>query len=144
MKYLHIILLTLLSIYCVLQFRSFLLEDYSDEYKICKKTDIQKLTQEHPSMPGWRFQFISTVITSVGTQKIDTIYIDRQNYNYDAVEKLSKYYSTKYKFFFIGTPQNIVFRDSTYCESYWLKKRYCAKWNIQKNKIFIKYDSYSF
>jgi hypothetical protein len=121
-----------------------LLEDYSDEYKICKKTDIQKLTQEHPSMPGWRFQFISTVITSVGTQKIDTIYIDRQNYNYDAVEKLSKYYSTKYKFFFIGTPQNIVFRDSTYCESYWLKKRYCAKWNIQKNKIFIKYDSYSF
>lgn len=144
MKHLRIPFLTLLLIYCALQFRSFLLEDYSSEYQIYKKTDIQKLTQEHPSMPAWRFQFISTIINSVDSERIDTIFIAHENYNDEAIETLSKYYSQKHTFLFTDTTQNIFFKDSSFCVSNWLKNRYVAKWNVEQNKIYVKYESSRF
>jgi hypothetical protein len=142
MKYSKTFFLILIGIYYLIQLRGFLTNDYSLKYNIFRSSDIIKLTQEHPSMPGWKYQFISTIINScVETKQIDTIFISNENYEKKEINLLFNYYSKKYKFLFSDSTLNIKYLDSSICYSYWLKHRYIAKWHIGNNTIYFKHGT---
>jgi len=140
-KQILVITYLIILLYGLLQFRGFLLDDYSKKYTITQKKELIKLTQEHPSMPGWRVQFISTIINSHPTKVIDTIYLYSENYRQNEIEIMNNYYSDLYNFVIIDSIDKESFDDSVFCTSHFLKRTYTAKWKIQGNNLIVKYGS---
>ena len=131
----------LILLYGFIQLRGFFLNDYSNTYHILQKSDIIKLTQEHPSMPGWQFQFISTIVNSYPAQKFDSIYISKNNYTQRDMIKLNKYYGEQYEFKYSDSSEKVSFDDSVFCKSYFLQRRYIAKWKIRGRNLIVQYGS---